>query len=396
MKRFKLWLRVFTGKWLENFRQCDLLLLLLCVIATAFGFLMIASATSGYSEGIMRYMFMQALASAAGIFLYVLISSIDTDFFSEHRMALVIINAVLLIMLIPFGVTVNGNRSWLRFPFLPFNIQAAEICKISFILILASVMSSRQNNLSSPTSIFHMLAHLILLFGMNFIISGDLGVSLIFAFIFLGMTFGGGVSGFWFMVAIGIVAVGAPLAWNFFLADYQKKRIAVLFDPSLDPYGTGAMYHTIRAMRSLTGGGLTGQGLFQGNRTQAGALFAQHTDYIFAAIGEELGFIGCAAVLLLLGLIIFRCVWVGLRSQDFLRRLVCFGAASALFFQVLINVGMCLGVAPVIGLTLPFISYGGSSIITLYTMLGLVSGVYARPAPTVQQRYIHPPVTYHE
>ena len=396
MKRFKLWLRVFTGKWLENFRQCDLLLLLLCVIATAFGFLMIASATSGYSEGIMRYMFMQALASAAGIFLYVLISSIDTDFFSEHRMALVIINAVLLIMLIPFGVTVNGNRSWLRFPFLPFNIQAAEICKISFILILASVMSSRQNNLSSPTSIFHMLAHLILLFGMNFIISGDLGVSLIFAFIFLGMTFGGGVSGFWFMVAIGIVAVGAPLAWNFFLADYQKKRIAVLFDPSLDPYGTGAMYHTIRAMRSLTGGGLTGQGLFQGNRTQAGALFAQHTDYIFAAIGEELGFIGCAAALLLLGLIIFRCVWVGLRSQDFLRRLVCFGAASALFFQVLINVGMCLGVAPVIGLTLPFISYGGSSIITLYTMLGLVSGVYARPAPTVQQRYIHPPVTYHE
>ncbi len=394
MKRFKLWLRVFTGKWLENFRQCDLLLLLLCVIATAFGFLMIASATS--SEGIMRYMIMQALASAAGIFLYVLISSIDTDFFSEHRMALVIINAVLLIMLIPFGVTVNGNRSWLRFPFLPFNIQAAEICKISFILILASVMSSRQNNLSSPASIFHMTAHLVLLFGMNFLISGDLGVSLIFAFIFLGMTFGGGVSGFWFLIAIGFVAVGAPLAWNFFLADYQKRRIAVLFDPSLDPYGTGAMYHTIRAMRSLTGGGLTGQGLFQGNRTQAGALFAQHTDYIFAAIGEELGFVGCAAVLLLLGLIIFRCVWVGLRSQDFLRRLVCFGAASALFFQVLINVGMCLGVAPVIGLTLPFISYGGSSIITLYTMLGLVSGVYARPAPTVQQRYIHPPVTYHE
>ena len=395
MERFKLRLKLFAGAWLDNFRRCDLILLLLCVITTAFGFLMIASATSGYSEGPVRYLIVQFIAAAAGIFFYVLISSIDTDFFSEHRMALVIINAVLLIMLIPFGVTVNGNRSWLRFPFLPFNIQAAEICKISFILILASVMSSRQNNLSSPMSVAHMIGHLILLFGMNYLISGDLGVSLIFAFIFFGMTFGGGVSGFWFLLAIGVVAVAAPLAWNFFLADYQKKRIAVLFNPSLDPYGTGAMYHTIRAMRSLTGGGLTGQGLFNGNRTQAGALFAQHTDYIFAAIGEELGFLGCAAVLVLLGLIIARCVWVGIRSQDFLRRLVCFGAASALFFQVLINVGMCLGVAPVIGLTLPFISYGGSSIITLYAMLGLVSGVYARPAPTAQQRYIHPPVEYY-
>ena len=157
MDHFKLRLKLFAGRMLDAFRKCDLLLLLLCGIATAFGFLMIASATSGYSEGSFRYMFMQILAAAAGIFFYVLISSIDTEFFSEHRMALVMINALLLAMLIPFGVTVNGNRSWLRFPFLPFNIQAAEICKISFILILASVMSSRQNSLSHPLSVGLML-----------------------------------------------------------------------------------------------------------------------------------------------------------------------------------------------------------------------------------------------
>ena len=174
--------------------------------------------------------------------------------------------------------------------------------------------------------------------------------------------------------------------------NYMKLRIAVLFDPSLDPLGTGPMYHTVRAMRSLTGGGLTGQGLFQGHRTQTqGALFAQHTDYIFAAIGEELGFVGCALVLILLCAIVARCIWVGLQSQDLLRRLICFGAASALIFQIIVNVGMCIGVMPVIGLTLPFISYGGSSIITLYAMLGLVSGVYARPAPASHERYIQPP-----
>lgn len=382
-------------RMLDAFRRGDLVLLLLCVVATAFGCLMIASATAANDTGPLRYMAVQISAAIAGIFFYVLFSSVDTEVFSEHRTTLVIINAVLLLMLIPFGVTVNGNRSWLRFPFLPFNIQAAEICKITFILIMASVMVSHQNNLSSPLSVGHMFLHFILLFGMNYVISSDLGVSLIFAFIFLGMTFTGGVSLFWFGLAIAVIGVAAPIAWNFILADYQKQRIAVLFDPSLDPYGTGAMYHSIRAMRSLTGGGLEGQGLFHGNRTQAGALFAQHTDYIFAAIGEELGFLGCAFVLILLGLIIARCIWVGMRSQDFLRRLVCFGAAAALFFQVLINVGMCLGVAPVIGLTLPFISYGGSSIITLYAMLGLVSGVYARPVPTAQERYIHPPIHYY-
>ena len=110
------------------------------------------------------------------------------------------------------------------------------------------------------------------------------------------------------------------------------------------------------------------------------------------AIGEELGYVGCIFVLVLMALIIGRCIYVGLRSTDYMRKLICFGAASALIFQVMINVGMCIGVMPVIGLTLPFISYGGSSILSLYAMLGLVSGVYARPKATSHERYIRPPL----
>lgn len=380
-------------RFLEAFRRCDKVLLLLCVVATAFGCLMIASTTNGYDAGSFRYLVIQIGTALAGIAVYVGVSAIDTDLFSEYRTLLVIGSVGLLLLLIPFGVTVNGNRSWISLPFLPFNIQAAEVCKITFLLILASVMASHQNDPSSMLSVGHMLAQLLLLFGLNVIISGDWGVSLIFVFIFLGMAYAGGVSLLWFGLAGGIVAVVFPVMWEFILEDYQKLRIQVLLDPSLDPYGTGPMYHSIRAMRSLTGGGLTGQGLFRGNRTQSGALFAQHTDYIFAAIGEELGFVGCVLVLVLMALIIGRCIWVGVRSQDTMRRLVCFGAASALIFQVIINVGMCIGVMPVIGLTLPFISYGGSSLITLYIMLGLVSGVYARPAATSHERYIHPPLT---
>ncbi len=383
--------RILLRQW-EAFRKGDLILLLLCLVATAFGCLVIASATN--TSGSVRYIIVQIGASLAGILAYVFMSSIDAEVFSERRRGLVIFNTALLLMLIPFGVTVSGNRSWLSFPFLPFNIQAAEICKITYILIMASVMASHQNNLSSVISVGHMILHLGLLFGINWVISGDLGVSLIFAAIFVGMAFGGGVKLYWFGMAIGGAGVAFPIFWNM-IDDYQRNRIAVLFDPSLDPNGTGVLYQTVRALRSLTGGGMTGQGLFEGNRTQTpSALFAQHTDFIYAAIGEEMGFVGCIFVLIMLFAIILRCIWVGTRSPDLLRRLVCFGAASALIFQVIINVGMCIGVMPVIGLTLPFISYGGSSLITLYAMLGLVSGVYARPTPTSHERYIRPPVQY--
>jgi len=386
-------MRRFMQRFKEAFLKGDLILLLLCVVTTAFGCLMIASTTAASTTGPVRYLVIQIGASLAGIIAYVLISSIDAEVFSEQRRALVLFNSFLLLLLIPFGIDVNGNRSWLDFPILPFNIQPAEICKITFILILASVMSSHQNRLSSPASVLHMGAHLLILFLMNWVISKDMGVSLIFAFIFVGMAFTGGVSMVWFLGVLALVAVGFPIAWNFIFADYQKTRILVLFDPSLDPLGTGPLYQTVRAQRSLTGGGMTGQGLFNGTRTQTtGSLVAQHTDFIFAAIGEELGYVGCALVLLMLFLIIARCVWVGVRSTDFMRRLICFGAASALFFQVLINVGMVLGVMPVIGLTLPFISYGGSSIITLYAMLGLVSGVYAHPNATSHERYIRAPL----
>ena len=378
----------------DALRKCDKILLLMCIVTNAFGMLIIASATN--ARGSLRYLVIQGAAALIGIVLYVLISSISTDFFSEHRVWLVIFNTVLLLMLIPFGTDNNtGNRSWLDIPLVPFDIQPAEICKITFILIMASVMASYQNRISSPQSILSMGVQLALLGGLNMVLSKDAGVTLIFVFILLGMAFAGGVSMAWFGGGLAAIAAASPFLWNYVLAEHQKNRLRVLVDPSLDPNGIGARYHTVRSLRSLTGGGFTGQGLFHGIRTQTdGALFAQHTDYIFSAIGEELGYVGCALVLLLLSAIVIRCIWVGQRSNDYMRKLVCYGAASALIFQVISNVGMCIGVTPVIGLTLPFISYGGSSLISLYAMLGLVSGVFARPEPTAQERYIRVPMRY--
>ena len=255
---------------------------------------------------------------------------------------------------------------------------------------MASVMASGQSRISSLPSIFRMGFHLGLLVGLNMIISKDLGVSLIFVFIFIGMAFAGGVNLLWFLGAGSLIALVWPFLWKV-MDPHQRNRILVLFDPTVDPDGVTVRYHSVRSMRSLTGGGWTGQGLFNGIRTQNGELPAQHTDFIFSAIGEELGFFGCMLVLLLEFLIIARCIQVGNRSHDYMRRLVCYGAASALIFQVCVNVGMCIGVAPVIGLTLPFISYGGSSLLTLYAMLGLVSGIHARPEAPSHELYIRAP-----
>ena len=365
----------------------DKILLLLCLVTSCLGCIAIASATSHHET--IRYVLIQIVAIILGVSCYVIVSSIDLEFISEHRMALVIFNIFLLLLLIPFGVDYkSGNKSWLEFPFLPFAIQPAEICKITFILIMASVMASNQRKLSSVKSVVTMVFHLGLLVGTNMVLSKDAGVSLIFVFIFIGMAFAGGVHPFWFGLGGGLVTAAAPLLWFKIMSPHQKKRIQVLFDPSIDPLGIDERYHTKRSLLSLTGGGLMGQGLFNGNRTQIGALPAQHTDYIFSAIGEEMGYVGCVLVLVLLVGIVIRCVQVGLRSQDYLRRLVCFGAATALIFQICSNVGMCIGVTPVIGLTLPFVSYGGSSVVSLYAMLGLVSGVYARPAPKSHELYI--------
>ena len=371
-------------------KKGDMFLLILCVCVAGFGVVCIASATSAEKFGSnFKYIAVQVVSIGLGVLLYALVSSIDLDYLSEHRGMMVAFNVFLLLMLIsPLGTDNNtGNRSWINLKVI--SVQPAEICKITYIIINASVMASHQNRISHPVSIIHMGFHLALLVGLNLALSSDMGVSLIFVFIFIGMAFAGGVSLWWFALAIGSIAAAFPILWQF-LGEYQRNRIRILFDPTIDPQGINERYHSKINLQSLTGGGLTGQGLFQGNRTQGGALFAQHTDYIFSSMGEELGFVGCVVIMLLELAIIARCIYVGVRCQDYMRRLVCYGAASALMFQLMINVGMCIGVMPVIGLTLPLISYGGSSVVTIFAMLGLVSGAYARPSSLSHERYVQP------
>ena len=373
----------------EITQKGDMVLLALCVITTIFGIVMIYAATAGGDNA--RYIIIQTGCLFAGIIIYFALTVFDIEILAGQRTMLFIFNTLFIGMLLVFGIEGDtGNKSWLRFPFLPFNIQPAELCKITYIIILAKTMSIHQNHVSSPKCVLQLAFHMLFIVGLIIVISRDTGVALIFIFIFLIMAFVGGVSGWWFLAGIGAFAVAAPTLWSTVMRGDQKNRILALYDPTIDPDGLTVMWQTNQNLKTLRNGGLTGQGLFNGTMTNSGAIPARHTDSIFSTIGEQLGLIGSVIVLLLLMAIVVRIIYIGIKSPDYMNRLICIGIASMLLFQILINIGVCLGLLPVIGLALPFVSYGGSSVITSFIAMGIVSGIKMHPAPDISAHYIRP------
>lgn len=371
-------------------RRADMILLSLCIAASVFGIVAISSATA--VKGSAQFVRTQLLALLLGIVLYVLFTLIDVDIIAERREILFVFSVLFILLLFPFGDTRSGNRSWLAFSFLPFSIQPAELCKIPFIMILAKTMSIRQNKISHISTVMRLTLITLVLFGLIVVASEDLGVALQYLFIFLIMAYVGGVNLLWFLAAFSALIVASPFLWRFLSTD-RRSRIWVLFDPRIDANATDQRYQMNRSLRALQNGGVTGQGLYQGTMVQSGSIPAQHTDLIFSSIGEELGMLGCVAVLLLLTAIIIRIIYVGIKSGNYMNRLICVGIAGMMTAQVFINIGVCIGLVPVIGLTLPFFSYGGSSLVTMFFAMGIVSGINMRPAPDSNARYIRPPLS---
>lgn len=380
-------MKKLTAKISDIFKKGDMVLLALCIVTTLFGIVMIAATTA--NEGSSRYIIIQTATLVFGILAYLALTAFDIDILAGQRTLLTLFNYVFIGMLLIWGVEAGGNKSWLSFPFLPFNIQPAEVCKIAFVIILAKTMSVHQTRISSPKCVLPMAAQMIGLVVFYVAISSDTGVSLIFIFIFLTMAFVGGVSLWWFLAGIGGLALIGPYIWKFAIRDDQKNRILALYDPTIDPTGRYQLWQTNQNLKALQNGGLSGQGLGNGTVTNT-TLPASHTDSIFSATGEQLGMVGCLILLVLLLAIIVRIIYVGIKSPDCMNRLICLGIASMFLFQVLINVGVCLGLIPVIGLALPFFSYGGSSIITSFLAVGIVSGIKMRPAPDIGAHYIRP------
>lgn len=361
----------------------------LCTLCTLFGIVIIASATASYEGGNFKYIFVQTFAMLVGFVLFVILTVLDIDVIADKWAILLIFSVVFILGLVIFGYEDDtGNKAWYRF--LGIGIQPSEIVKVIYIVLMAKHISylKESKSLNHIFSVGQLVIHFGLFFGLIIVITSDLGSAMIFFFIFAVLLFMAGLKIYWFVLGIAAVAAVIPFAWENFLADYQKNRILAPYIPDVvDPDGYGITWQTNQSKMSLASGRMWGTGLFEGPQTQSHANPAQHTDFIFSVIGEELGMVGCIVVVILLLAIILRCVYIGLTSKNTMSTLVCFGVAAAITFQTFENIGMCLGLTPVIGLTLPFFSYGGSSTFSLFAAMGLVSGVKYRPKPERFYRY---------
>ena len=384
----------------EFIKKGDLILLSLCLAASGYGLVLIFSATQYLGETRwMRFVFIQFIAVCLGVVAYVLLTFVDFQLFVEKRWKLLLAFNVIFILLLltPLGEDYDsGNLNWLVIsriiPKFPMDVQPNEIVKISFILLLALQIvkiQDRGNDIGSISSIIQIGGHTLFMLGLLAVVCGDFGMCVIYLMIFVAMAWVSGVKLRWFILVGGGLVLAVVIFWLFFLpetrwwTDYRIMRFRVVLDHSLDPSNYG--FQQTRSTLAIGSGQLFGQGYLRGIQTQApnsSALPARHTDFIYAVCGEELGLVGCMALLLLLSCIVLRCVWVGRHASSPFNAYVCMGMAGMLLAQITFNVGMCLFILPVMGLTLPFISYGGSSVITLFAAMGIVSSVKARTLPS--------------
>lgn len=374
---------------IETIQQSDLCLLLLCATANLYGIVLIFTATRHFDSGRDRYCLVQFAAMLIGIAIYFALSIVDLQVVIKRWKWILLFDIVLIALLrTPLGRATGGNLAWLKFPGIPVMIGPAEYVKIGFCLLLAKQLAwlhEERHDLKSLPAAIMVGGHAIALCGYYYVVSGDMGNALVFLFIFMCMSFAAGFALRWFVLLIGAGAGAVAVAWRFGLVHgYMKNRILTLFDHELDPQGVG--WHQGRSLLALGSGGLFGTGFLKGAQTQGPsyALPARHTDFIFSVAGEELGLIGCMLIIVLLALIFARILYIARHAQTTFESNVCVGIAAMLMFQALVNIGMCLYVMPVIGITLPFFSYGGSSIVTLYISMGLVSGVKNRASMKIR------------
>lgn len=380
----------------DFFQQADLVLLGLCCAATLYGMVLIASATHFMGTAKMfRYVGVQGVAMCLGICAYIFMSMVDLEVLMKKWKWLLVFNIVFIgLLLTPLGVggATTGNQAWLKFPGIPFQIGPAEVVKITFTLLLARQLEwlrEDKRDLKSFHSAIQVAGHTLILMGWYVVISGDMGNALTFFFIFLCMAFAAGFALRWFVLLFGGIGGGIAAVLLLDLVPssmtYMLDRFKVLFDHSYDALGVG--WQQTRSLLAIGSGGVFGQGYMNGTQTQSSYSYSlpyRWTDFIFSVCGEELGMVGCIAIILLLVAIISRVLLVAKNAETNFYCYVCVGVAAMLIYQTVINIGMCLFVMPTIGITLPFFSYGGSSLLTLFAAMGVVSGIKKR-SPTMRR-----------
>ncbi|HJM98775.1 MAG TPA: rod shape-determining protein RodA, partial [Acidimicrobiales bacterium] len=280
---------------------------------------------------------------------------------------------LLFLVLTPLGVERNGTRAW--FEFGSFQLQPSELCKIAYIFMMANYLE-RFNGRLDIRQLGNALLLAVIPIGL-ILLETDVGTALVFIAITMGMLLVAGAQAKHIFVLTVVGIFLAALVWSSgLLQDYQQDRLTSFIDPESSQ--TEAAYQQTQAQIAIGSGGLTGQGFGQGQQTRGEFVPEQHTDFIFSVIGEELGFVGSLIVLGLFGILMWRCMRTARKSPDLLGTLISCGVMTLFAFQMFQSVGMTLGIMPITGIPIPFVSYGGSSAISSFVGVGLVLNIHMR------------------
>ncbi|HIK14927.1 MAG TPA: rod shape-determining protein RodA [Leptolyngbyaceae cyanobacterium M33_DOE_097] len=411
-----IWQRIQWKSLIQPWQNIDWTLLVLIVGVTGFGGILIRSAelNQGWTDWMQHW-----IIGGIGLILALLLARTRYEYLLQFKWVIYAVTNLSLLAVMFVGTSALGAQRWISIG--GFYIQPSEFAKVGVIITLAAMLHER--TASTIPAMLRALAVTAVPWGLVFI-QPDLGTSLVFGAISLGMLYWGNANPGWLVLMIspiistiffnlafvspwfiGVSAVWVVLTgaiawrtlpwhrlgtlatlvvnllsgglghflWDNVLKDYQKDRLVLFLDPDKDPLGGG--YHLIQSRIAIGSGQLWGHGLNQGTQTQLNFIPEQHTDFIFSAIGEELGFVGCMALLAVFWLICLRLVIIAQNAKDNFGSLLAVGVLSMLLFQLVVNIGMTIGLAPVTGIPLPFISYGRSALLTNFVAIGLVESV---------------------
>lgn len=355
-------------------RETNKLLLILCIAASMFGCALIFSAMR--YTGQTRTVLTQFAAMLLGIVAAVAVSLIDYKTLTRYPWIFWIVALVLLAFTYLFGYAPEGteNKAWIELP-LGMSLQTSELVKLCMILSFSShVRSLDKNEINRPKNILLLGIHAFFFPALVMVLQRDLGTVIIMLFISAFMLFAAGVKLRYFALGCAFIALMSPFIWFFGLSEYQKQRFSIILDLESDAKGLG--YQQLQGLNAIGSGGIFGEGYLNGTYIQSASVPKAYNDFIFTVAGNELGLVGCIAVIAIIVAIVVRIMQIGVVSRDIQGKIICFGVFGMLASQMFINLGMVLSVLPVIGVTLPFFSAGGSSLIVLFLGVGLTLSVY--------------------
>lgn len=358
----------------REWRHFDAQLLLYVLLLVAFGVLM------GYSAGFGTPLAGEQLSqtvktviwAAIGLTLFFAVASVDYQWLRTLAVPIYLAVIGLLVLTMLAGTNLFGAQMSLTL--LGLDFQVSEMSKVLVVTVLAAFLAGRGRRIGRLSTIA-IAAALVAAPAFLVFRQPDLGSALVFGAILAGMLFLAGASVGWLSMLAGAAAASAPVAVSL-LHDYQRQRLFCFLDPQLDPQG--ACFQLVQALNAVGSGGLLGRGLTVGGEGQRGYVPVQTTDFVFTVVAEDLGFLGSLVLLTLFGLLLWRILLIGWEAHDSFGRLIAVGLASIIGFQLVVNVGMVIGIMPVTGIPLPFITYGGSSLISLLFGLGILESIRMR------------------